>query len=625
MEIGKVEINNFRGINSLVAYFNGKNVIIGDSNCGKTTILKALDLALNPSIPYYKEIFSEYDFNNKNIDNSIIIKIVFEDLSQKELDYFMDYIEPGENIDNIKENINDISDLDKYEKYLRIEFKCEYLNEEYDYEFATYYCKKNNTSSKKMLSKKDKYIIGFQLIDPSKEVKKITNLNRNSAFNKIIKEKEVSLNKEIGEVIEEKLPEVSEVIHNNEPFDRIIKELGSKAIDFGFLEDSKENLKFELSNMTKNDLLRKLELFVQARDSINSLPLSYHGTGLQNSISLSTALLLSELNNKGIIAIEEPENGLHPHAQEYLSYQLNNIDSQVIVTTHSPDIAGSFSLKDFLILDKIKNQTNICKLFSHKKGEESIYRYAEKFTKEELVRSLFGKAVLLVEGDTEEGAFPIMFGQLSKEDCYTHYAKLGINIVNVGTCTKLKDYGKVYQELNIPVIAVVDNDPEFKSGNKDKFINDLKNNTDLTINLPEDDVFYDFEGIMCYDSELAILKKSLIELTSYKDNHDRVKGIICNELRKFNKSMFESMIENDINNFVGILDYLIELKNDQNEKEIKKIFKVAFNEFKGTRYSKIWAKNYKTNQIPDIIKELYKKIQDFIYDKKEVGWIELKF
>lgn len=626
MEIGKVFIKNFRSIESLVLYPNEKNVIIGDSNCGKSTILKALDLALNPGIPYYRDLFSEYDFYNKQIDKPICIEITFKDLSQEELDHFIDYLEPGKDIDNIIEHTDDITILDEYQKYLRVEFKCEYLSEEYDYEFATYFCKQNNISERKRLSKKDKYMIGFQLIDPSKEVNKVANFSRNSAFNKLIKQNEISLKTEIGKIIEESLPEVSGTLHQNDDFDEIIKCLGEQITDFGFIEGIPDNLKFELANMTRSDLLRKLELFIQPEDGVASFPLSYHGTGLKNSIALSTALLLSELNEKGIIAIEEPETGLHPHAQEYLSHKLNNIESQVFVTTHSPDIADSFNLEDFILLNKINNKTKVNKPNFDDPTKEQIYKNAERYNKDELIRSFFGKAVLLVEGDTEKGAFPMLFAKLSQKEEYIHYAKLGINIVNVGTCMEMKNYGKVFKEMNIPVIAVLDNDPKKISGDRSNFIEGVKNNTDLTIILPKDDLFYDFEGIMCYESDFEILKKSLTEMINYKKNFDRVQRILCEAASNVNENLLNEMVNEGIDDYTDVLNYLNKFNSeDKYIEDIKKILKKVFELFKGARYAKVWTKNYQPKQIPEIINQLYGYIQSLLLENKGDGLVELKF
>ena len=48
MQISKVEIKNFRGIQSAEIYLTKYSVLLGDNNTGKTTVLEALDLVLGP-------------------------------------------------------------------------------------------------------------------------------------------------------------------------------------------------------------------------------------------------------------------------------------------------------------------------------------------------------------------------------------------------------------------------------------------------------------------------------------------------------------------------------------------------------------------------------------------------
>ncbi len=627
MQIGKIKISNYRGLESLELYPNDKNVIVGDSNIGKSTILKALDLSLNPNIPYYRDLFNENDFYKKKTKNPIKIKITFENLTEEELNYFSDYVEPGKNIDNIKESANDISVLDDDQKYLQVIFICEYMKEEYDYTFATYFFKENNFNEKKRLTKKDKYIIGFQLIDPLKDANQINSLSKNSMFYKLIKQNDINMKKQIGEIIENKLPQVSQTIHDNEEFNELTNILGEYIVDYGFIGEDTDLVKFELGNMTQNDILKKIEMFIESNKTKISLPLSYHGSGLINSIAISTALLLSKNNKRGIIAIEEPEIGLHPHAQEYLSHQLKNLNSQVFVTTHSPDIADCFDLEDFIILNKKDENTKVNQLDFDSPEMEPNIRNAERYNKDEIIKSFFGKMVLLVEGSTEKSALPVIFNKLSQQDKYVHYSKLGINIVNTGSVKNIKDYGKTFQGFNIPVVAVIDNDPEESGGGDNKeLIETIRNNTDLLILLPEDPIFYDFEGVMCYRSDFQILKKSLIEIVNIKNNADSIKGILYSETKKINEDFFGSMKKQNFNSLNDCLNFLNQnYQNYITNKELKLIYKRAFEKFKGARYPKIWASNYNCSQIPKEFKEIYKELNTFVLNKKEGDYVEFEF
>src|SRR5699024_2409954 len=84
--------------------------------------------------------------------------------------------------------------------------------------------------------------------------------------------------------------------------------------------------------------------------------MEYHGMGTRSwsSLLILKAFILQnkKLADKGkvayypIIAIEEPESHLHPNAQKKLYSQINNIDGQKIISTHSSYIAGNAKLKE---------------------------------------------------------------------------------------------------------------------------------------------------------------------------------------------------------------------------------------------------------------------------------------
>lgn len=85
-------------------------------------------------------------------------------------------------------------------------------------------------------------------------------------------------------------------------------------------------------------------------------PASEKGTGMQRALSLSIIQLYAKLNNVAkptIFLIDEPETYLHPKAQDKLLQSLSELSekSQIFVTTHSPYLLTNFdSSKDNLTI-----------------------------------------------------------------------------------------------------------------------------------------------------------------------------------------------------------------------------------------------------------------------------------
>jgi putative ATP-dependent endonuclease of OLD family len=90
--------------------------------------------------------------------------------------------------------------------------------------------------------------------------------------------------------------------------------------------------------------MSKAQVVIRGRGTEVDLPLSRHGQGMQ---SLSVLFLFQAYldvllkpqfreETTAILALEEPEAHLHPHASRCLALMLGGIKSQKIISSHSP-------------------------------------------------------------------------------------------------------------------------------------------------------------------------------------------------------------------------------------------------------------------------------------------------
>ena len=77
MYIYAIHLRHFRRFSRLTVYPNADlNVLIGSNNSGKTSILCALDLSLNPSYHLYiEDLVGRFDFHNADLTKAIEIWI----------------------------------------------------------------------------------------------------------------------------------------------------------------------------------------------------------------------------------------------------------------------------------------------------------------------------------------------------------------------------------------------------------------------------------------------------------------------------------------------------------------------------------------------------------------------
>jgi putative ATP-dependent endonuclease of the OLD family len=219
--------------------------------------------------------------------------------------------------------------------------------------------------------------------------------------------------------------------------------------------------KIKVSGMTASDdlrlrqLLEKLDLILPASGKA--------GLGSNNLLFMACELLLLAQEDEGnkLLLIEEPEAHLHSQRQLRVMRSLQEHaaekDIQVIVTTHSPNLASAIELNNIVMI-------HTGRAFSLAEGqtelERSDYRFLERFLDVSKANLFFARGVVIVEGDAENILLPTL-ARLLGRDLTEH----GVSIVNVGG-VGLRRYARIFQRkdtakdghLAIPVACVTDMD-----------------------------------------------------------------------------------------------------------------------------------------------------------------------
>ena len=323
--------------------------------------------------------------------------------------------------------------------------------------------------------------------------------------------------------------------------ERMVAEVNKEAIEksepLKRLKTHLDNLNqsFEGSGQTELTPFPKKIRDLSKRFSVNfgesdksSFSMEYHGMGTRSWASMLTVKAFTELLAKNheeeaepffpIMAAEEPEAHLHPNAQRTLYRQLIDVPGQVIISTHSPYIAGLAELHEIKYLNKPENSVQVYQLRTEFEDDDL------RKLKREVVHSrgelLFSKAIVLSEGETEEQALPELF------ESYTgkHPFSLGINFVGVnGSGAKYRPFLILASDLNIPVFIFSDGEAqtvkELKKNYEKVFgATDIGKAANITILEGTD-----FEGYLLSQGYQDLIEKTIQQVTG--DDHEIEKWI----------------------------------------------------------------------------------------------------
>lgn len=179
---------------------------------------------------------------------------------------------------------------------------------------------------------------------------------------------------------------------------------------------------------------------------IDNIPFQYIGKGEQCIIKTKLALSTKKTTEATVLLIEEPENHLsHARLNQLIKdISADNVDKQVIVSTHSSFVANKLGLRNLMLLRASK----VVRI-----GELKSNDFFKKLAGYDTLRLILASKTILVEGDSDELIVQRAYmdshaGRLPIED--------EIDVISVGT--SFLRFLELAKELKVPVAVVTDND-----------------------------------------------------------------------------------------------------------------------------------------------------------------------
>jgi len=490
LKISKLELTNFRGYRNVAVEFDENfNVIIGKNDIGKSTILEALEIFFNN-----ETVKIDIDDHNvhANDEEFMVIQVSFR---PEDKEYTIDTVPTDLNKEYLLDADSNLSvkkvwDCSK-DKLSAASLKT-YLVANYPTAFESPLISMKIADLKKLL-------VNYSEQLDINEVKK----NKSSSIRQAIYEVEnldnldlieIPIDKEDGKKIWESLKldlplffifqsdrankdsdkEVQDplkaitktaISQLQTELDEVKEQIRIKAEQLGLktLEKLKE-MSPEIADVLSPEMTHKPweSLFSFSFNSDDGIPINKRGSGVRRLILLNYFRAEAERKNAEdrnvIYAIEEPETSQHPTWQVQLFNALvelsENENTQVLITTHSPSLAGLVNTDKLRFINQIDGTPVV-----QKGTEENLGVISETLgmlpNVSLSINNLGVQAILCLEGPTDV-------------EFFSHVGKLfDLNLENddriltifLGGGTLMHWVNKNYlAKLNRPEIHIYDND-----------------------------------------------------------------------------------------------------------------------------------------------------------------------
>ncbi len=472
MFISAIEIENFRNFKHQKISFNeGVNVIIGHNNAGKTNLLTALSLVVNPDKnkrldvdDFNKNVaFSELKTSPPKISIQVTLKkgceslpddlaMVANWLTKLESDFeakltyefFLPEKELPKYILAMSEVDEASSDCRNHAwKLIKNDFIRLYSYKIYGGEIAN-----RAIADGESLSKFD-----FQFLDAIRDVERDMLTGKNTLLKNVFDFfMDYDIKSDFKKSEENKIIDIktrkNKFLSNIEPVMTSIHErmeLGKGKI-LSYADETGASFNNATPNFEGNisdiEMFSFLRLIIEYETGIK-IPATHNGLGYNNLIFMSLLLAKMQVNADGkymgdnakvfsALVIEEPEAHLHPAMQyKFLQFLKKNKKAgkvrQIFVTSHSTHITSAVSLSEIICLYKDADETKVSypdKIFPI---DGKSKRYVQRFLDATKSDILFAQKILFVEGIAEQLLMSIFAKYLDKSLEDHHVA-----VVNVG-------------------------------------------------------------------------------------------------------------------------------------------------------------------------------------------------
>jgi putative ATP-dependent endonuclease of the OLD family len=450
VQLRQVVIQRFRAIEALTLTPGPRNVLLGPQNAGKSSVLEALDLLLHHGIGRPRPAPTEIDYFGRDPTEGFVIEAVIGALDEPMLAETNRFLEgwravgaqlvsepEGEGIEPVvRVRVRGTPEFDLLHDFAKPEAEAARFG--------------------RPLRASLGWVFDGRQRDPARQLAFYQGglLDRLFAAD--------ALDPAVGE-LRAALEAGATAVNDDGAVADVLGGLADDLRRLGLVDEG-DSPEFEVGAVSQRELLQSLRLALPAQGV--QIPLFRQGRGAQRLLLVSVLLRLATAGTATPIAgFEEPEEALEPLRQAQLAEMLIDLadgGGQIFVVTHSPEIARAFEIEDFILLQERAAGAN-AKQLRVELSAPTRQSY-ERWLDGAVVRGLFSRVPILVEGPGDRAALAVFWSALAKqnppegEQAVRPATQLGADFVNCEGFKNMAMLAAVLDEAGKSVVAWAEQD-----------------------------------------------------------------------------------------------------------------------------------------------------------------------